>query len=347
MAFKVSNETKVGALTAVSIALLILGFNFLKGHSLSSKTFLYSKFKSVDGLVVSNPVNINGFQVGTIAEIGESDENMSSILVKIKIVKDVKIPTTSKAIVRSNPLGTTTLEIVLDTLNTVAYAKDGDYLASSTSPGLLGGINDAIDKKLQPTIDQVRATLITLDTLLYNFNTVLDPNTKGNMQSVIANANKATASIVQSTASLSTLLNTQTGALAKSLDNVAVFSKSLADSRDKITGIMDNVEKTTATLSRMELDKTIRQMNEAVSGLKATIEKVNSTDGTLGSLINDKKMYNNLTSTINSMNLLMQDLRLHPKRYVNVSVFGKKDKSEPLMKPMSEDSITQEQIRDK
>src|ERR1700712_3133887 len=104
MAFKVTNETKIGALAAVSITLLILGFNFLKGKSYSSKTFLYAKFKSVDGLLVSNAVTIKGFQVGTVNEITEADQNLDYILVQIKITKDIKIPYTSLATVVSSPL---------------------------------------------------------------------------------------------------------------------------------------------------------------------------------------------------------------------------------------------------
>ena len=346
MALKVSNETKVGALSAVAITLLILGFNFLKGRTYTGKTFLFAKFKTIDGLLPSNAVTINGFQVGTIVDINETDADLSHILVQVKLVKDIRIPNTAMATIKSNPLGSTTMEIKFDTSQAVtSFLKTGDTLRAGVAGSIMSTITNAFDQKLQPTIDKVKATLQSLDEVLLNLNSVLDPNTKGNLQSVIANANKATVSIVQSTASLEQLLNTKTGNMAKSLENVAVFSKTLADSKDEVTGIMQNVQKTTETLAKMELDKTIRSMNEAIGGLKSTIEKVNSKDGTLGSLINDKRMYNNLTSTVNSMNLLLQDLRLNPKRYVNVSVFGKKDKGTPLMKPMDEDSLTQEQRR--
>jgi len=344
MAFKVSNETKVGALSAVAITLLILGFNFLKGRSYSGKTFLYAKFKTIDGLLVSNAVTINGFQVGTVVEITESDVDLSSILVKVKLVKDIRIPNTAVAAVKSNPLGNTTVEIRLDSTSRIAsFLETGDTLRVGNSVSLLSGLSSTLDQKLSPTIDQLKATLKSVDDVLQNLNSVFDPNTKGNLQSVIANANKATASIVKSTASLEQMLNTNTGAMAKSLENLSVFSKTLADNKDEVTSIMQNVEKTTETLSKMELDKTVRSMNEAISALKNTIEKVNSKEGTLGALINDKKLYTNLASTVNSLNLLLQDVRLSPKRYVNVSVFGKKDKSTPLMKPLDEDSITQEQ----
>ncbi len=340
MALKVSNETKVGALTAISITLLILGFNFLKGRSYSGKTFIYAKFKDIDGLLVSNAVTINGFQVGTVVDITEADPNLTDILVKLKLVKDIHIPNTSFAIIKSNPLGTTTIEVKFDSAKPATfYLKTGDTLKTGLSESLFGDVGSKID----PIINQLKGNLTSLDNVLQNVNSIFDPGLKGNLHSIIANANNATARIVASTASLQQLLNTNTGALAKSLNNMEVFSKTLADSKDQVNGIMTNVQKTTETLSKMELDKTIRQMNDAMGELKSTIEKINSTDGTVGALINDKKIYNNLSSTINSLNLLLQDLRLHPKRYVNVSVFGKKDRSTPLMRPMQEDSITQEQ----
>ena len=346
MALKVSNETKVGALAAVAITLLILGFNFLKGRNYTGKTFIYAKFKSVDGLLVSNPVNINGFQVGTVAEILESDVDLTYILVKMKLVKDIRIPNSAFAAVKSNPLGTPSVDILLDsTRRMTAFLQTGDTIMVGQSAGLLGGLSAVFDQKLQPTIDQLKLSLASLDVVLQNLNSIFDPNTKGNLQHVVANADKAMGNLVQSTASLQVMLNPEKGALAGSLNNLSVFTKTLADKKDAINGIITNLHTTTGTLSKMELDKTVRQLNEAIDGLKGIVTKVNSTDGTLGSLINDKKVYTNLTSTVNSMNLLLQDLRLNPKRYVNISVFGKKDKSEPLMKPMETDSITQEQFK--
>jgi phospholipid/cholesterol/gamma-HCH transport system substrate-binding protein len=340
MALKVPNETKIGALAAVSITLLILGFNFLKGKTYTSKVFLFAKFKSIDGLLVSNAVNINGFQVGSINAITEADQDLTNILVEFKITKDIHIPAGSVAAVKANPLGGTSLEIELDTtMKQAKYLVSGDTIATVVNPGLLAGLTN----KLTPITDSIKLTMSKLNNVLENLNSVLDPNTKGNMKSVVANTNAATANLVKSTASLNELLNTQTGSLAKSLGNVAVLSKAMADKHEAIAGIIDNLQKTTDNLSKMEVDKSVRKMNEAITSLQSTLAKVNSNDGTLGALINDKKMYNNLVSSTNSLNILLQDLRLHPKRYVSISVFGKKNTSEPLMKPLIEDSTTQEQ----
>lgn len=342
MAFKVSNETKVGALTAIAITLLIIGFNFLKGRSSSGKLFLYAKFKNVEGLVAANPITINGYTVGTVEEVKEGDQDLNSILVKMKLTKDIRIPNNAQALISSNPLGSTAVEIKYDSLTpgeTLSYYKSGDTMRSGTPTSLLNMLTDRLD----PTLNEVNNTLRGLDTVLLNVNSIFDPNTRGNLQSAVASANFAMGHIVATSYELEKILNSQTGALAKTLNNASLFSQSIADSRQKYANIISNLETTTSTLSRMELDRTIRKFNEAADSLQLAVNKINSKEGTLGALLNDKGVYNNLNATVNSMNLLLQDLRLHPKRYVNINIIGKKDKTAPLMKPLDTDTITLEQ----
>lgn len=343
MAFKISDETKVGALTAIAITLLIIGFNFLKGRSSSGKLYLYAKFKNVEGLVAANPITVNGYTIGTVEEVKESDQDLNNILVKMKLTKDVRIPNTAEAVIASNPLGSTAIELHFNdtgiAASTRSYLKSGDTIRS----GIPTGILDMLTNRLDPTLNEVRGTLRYLDTVLLSVNSVFDPNTRGNLQSVIANANFATQHIVATTYELEKMLNSQSGALAKTLNNASLFSQSIADSRETYAHILSNLETTTATLSRMELDRTIRRFNEAADSLQIAVNKINSKDGTLGALLNDRGVYNNLNASVNSMNLLLQDLRLHPKRYVNISVFGGKNKTAPIMKPLPTDTITGEQ----
>jgi phospholipid/cholesterol/gamma-HCH transport system substrate-binding protein len=343
MAFKVSNETKVGALTAVAITLLILGFNFLKGRSSSGKLYLYAKFQNVQGLVAANPITVNGYTVGTVEEVREGDQDLNSILVKMKLTKDIRVPNTAKALISSNPLGSTSVEIRFNDSSTIAversYFKTGDTIPSGVPTGLL----DLVTNRLDPTLNEVKTTLRSIDTVLLSVNGVFDANTRGNLQGVIANANFATGHIVETTYELQKILNSQTGALAKTLNNASLFSQSIADSRERYANIIANLESTTQTLSRMELDRTIRKFNQAADSLQIAINRLNDKNGTVGALLNDRGVYNNLNASVNSLNLLLQDLRLHPKRYVNISVFGRKEKTAPIMKPLPTDTITGEQ----
>lgn len=325
---KITNETKVGAITILSVAMLILGFNFLKGKKLWSKdTTLRGKYGNVQGLQNSNPIIINGLQVGTVYKI-TTEKNMREILVDMNITKDIDIPKNSIAIIKGNPIGTPSIEIKLG--DAVENLKDKDIILTETS----GGVFDDVLKKVDPVLYEVRKAVSQMDTLLGNFNSMLDPNAKGNIADVLANLNKVTAAMVQSTASLNGLLNTQTGALAKSLNNVSSITGNFASNNEKINSVMSNLDKTTSKFANINLNKTLDTLDRAVNDLKNIIGKFDNNNGTLGKLLNDPTMYKNLASSGNKLNLLLDDIRVNPKRYISISVFGKKQNNNPLLVPM-------------
>ncbi|MEO5892843.1 MAG: MlaD family protein [Ferruginibacter sp.] len=325
---KISNETKVGSLTAISIVLLILGFNFLKGKNLTSKTMrFYAVFGNIQGLATSNAVVINGKQVGTVYST-DGGTDMRRIIVAITMNQTVNVPDNSVAIISPSLLGTTTVEIRLG--NSTTYKKNEDTLSTQATSGML----DEAFSRVDPVLVQVKSAVKALDSLLLTVNGVFDPNTKNNIRGVMDNLNKTTATLAVSSASLQTLLNNQTGALAKTLDNLNSFTGGLKNNNAKIDQTLTNLEATTAKFSRLDIEKTLTTLDLTVTDLKNTIAKVNSDKGTLGLLISDTKLYNNLNATSNKLNVLLDDVRTHPKRYVNISVFGRKDKSGPLLVPL-------------
>ena len=325
---KISNETKIGALTAIAITLLILGYSFLKGKTLFGKSHtLYAKYTNVQGLANSNPVMINGLQVGTVFSI-TTDKNMKQILVNMNLSKDVNIPKNSVAIIKPNILGTTSIDIKLG--DATEYIPKNDTIATEATTGIFNEVLSKVD----PLIYQVTKAVTSIDSVLMSVNHILDPMAKNNIGTTLENLNKTTANLINASASLQILLNTQTGALAGTLNNLNSFTAGLAGNNDKINNMVGNLDKTATNLSKLDLEKTLTTLNSTIGDLKSTIGKLNSTSGTAGLLFNDTKLYNNLTATANKLNLLIDDLRTNPKRYVNISVFGKKNTSTGLTVPL-------------
>lgn len=331
---KVSNETKVGALTSIAIVFMILGFNFLKGKSLfKTGNFIYANFSNTKNIMISNPVLANGFTIGTVYDIENTDASLKTIRVAIKLKDKYDIPDNSVAAIDPSLMGTSTIVITLG--DSKKFVENGGEIKSVDNAGLLAGLQNSIT----PVADQLKNTTKTLDSVLRNINSVFDANAKNNLQSIIGNINKITASLITTSASLEKLMADQTGTIGESMKNLNSFSKNLAANNETITKTMNNLEKTTTNLSGADLSGTVSSLKGAVDRLNGVMNKLDSKEGSLGMLMNDKTLYTNLNNTVRSANILIDDLKTHPKRYLNVSVFGKKDKSTPLSAPLN-DSIS-------
>lgn len=330
---KINNETKIGILAVVGILALILGFNFLKGKSFFKKEkYVYAVFEDIQGLGNSNPVVINGLQIGHIAGL-DGGKLLKRIVVTVELTKDVLIPHNSLAVINPSLLGSVSLEVKLG--NSSTYLKNGDTLLTTLS----GGAFDEALKMINPVLYEVRNAVKSLDSVLHIVTNVFDPNTKNNIKGVIENLNTVTASFTISAAHLQMLLNPKNGALAKSLENVNSFTNNLAGNNGKLNTIMNNAEVASNKFAAIDLQRTMNTLDSAALQLKAGIAKINSTKGSIGLLLNDTKLYDNLTSTSNKINILLDDIRVHPKRYLTISVFGKGDKGNYITAPLIDDTL--------
>jgi len=326
---KINRETKVGLLTIVALAMLIMGFNYLKGKDIFNTTKkVYAIFPKLGSLVKSNEVKINGLTIGTVYDLEEVDKNVSGIKVIISLTRDVNIPTNSVAYISASPIGLGSAAIIIEKGDATTYLKHGDVLNTRIDEGLFGGLTEEVS----PTLAKVRNTLDTVSKVLSNVNTVFDAGAKNSLRHTLAN-------LALASNSLNKLLDMQSSALAASLNNVNAITGNIKNNNDSMTAIISNTKQFTENLARLELKQTMDTLQVAISQLKGAVARISSNEGTLGALINDRQLYNRLNSAVLSAEILIDDIRAHPKRYVNVSVFGKKDKGGELTSPSIKDTV--------
>jgi phospholipid/cholesterol/gamma-HCH transport system substrate-binding protein len=270
---------------------------------------------------------INGLQVGKVSAMKEKDRELSGIIVTLNIAKDINIPKNSIVSMSSELLGTTAVEITLG--SSPALAADGDTLTVMESQSIMSQLS----KSINPAIDNANKALISVDSLIRKMSQIIDPATEANIQNTVAN-------LAASSRSLERLINAQNGILVKSLNNVESITGNLAKNNEKVTNTIGNLEKTTEKFAAADIESVLTSMKNTLSKLETTIDNVSSKNGTVGMLLNDRQLYDEIRQTNRSLTTLLDDVRLHPKRYVSISVFGKKAKPEPLMAPIYDSTST-------
>ncbi len=323
---KISNETKVGILTIVALVILIVGFNFLKGKDVFSRSKkIYAVFKELGTLEKSNEVKINGLPIGNVYDKKERDKDVSAVVVTISLTRDINIPKNSVAYISSSLVGSS--YIIIERGNSTEMMGDGDTLTTRMETGILGDVK----AQMNPTMARIRDVLDSLKETLSGVNGMLNMENKAYLKETLHNLSQASNA-------LNGLLDNKNGALAKTLNNAQAMTESLKNNSADISTTIGNAKKISEKLAALELQPTIDSLNTMISSLKATAAKLNSTDGTLGALMNDRALYDKLNDAILSAEILIDDLRTHPKRYVNLSIFGKKDKTGPLTSPATKDT---------
>ncbi|ADY30420.1 MlaD family protein [Cellulophaga lytica] len=309
---KLSRELKTGIIVIGGILLFILGFSYLKATPLfdNSKTF-YAVYDDVGGLQPGTQVSINGFSVGKVNDIRFKDKT-GKLMVTFTVDSDFQFSKNSIAeLYDTGIIGGKGIQII-PVFDNAKMAESGDTLVTKTKPGL----TDLVQQNLAPLQTKVEGAISNADSLLINVNDVLDAKTKKDLQSSIAGLNDLIKSFKVTTNSLNSLMANNKEDLESSLANIK-----------KIT---DDFAKISTSLSEAELDKSIAGLQKTVANLDNLLTKIDKGEGSLGKLMNNEELYNNLAGASKELDLLLQDFRLNPKRYVNVSVFGKKQKEYTL-----------------
>lgn len=297
-----TKEVKIALVAILGVVILFFGMNFLKGLTLFSDDANYQiAFKDVSGLSTSTPIYTNGYKVGAIKSIAYNYEAGKDILVVVGLDKKMRVPVGSRAEIESDFMGNVQVNLILS--NSTEVMEPGGIIKGDVNDGALG--------KAAKMVPDVQKLLPKLDSIMSNLNTLLaDPALKKSL----ANVETITSDLTTSTKELNRLM--------------VGLNRDVPGMMHKTNGILDNTNKLTLELAAVDMKTTMRKVDETLANVQQMTEKLNSNDGTLGLLMRDPALYNNLNRTMLSADSLLVNLRMHPKRYVHFSIFGKKDSKE-------------------
>jgi phospholipid/cholesterol/gamma-HCH transport system substrate-binding protein len=309
---KITNETKVGVLAAVAITVLIVGYSFLKGNDVFSReNEFYAIYPRVDGLTVSKPVLVNGYQIGRVSDLTLQADG--HILVQFKVNQEYGIPKNTIAKLESTDL-LGGKAIVFELGNASDMAADGDTLNANVKKDLMDQV-EPVQKKAEQIISR-------MDSVLTSVNSTLSPEFQRNFDRSFASIARTLETLEKTTQTVDGLVTNQSSKISVIITNLESISTNLKNNSSTITKIVNNFDKISDDVAKANFAQTITEANKAVADLQAVINKVNSGNGTLGQLINDERMYNNLNNAAANLDKLIVDLKANPKRYVSFSVFG-------------------------
>ena len=301
----ISKELKVGVLAAAAISILAFGYNFMKGQDLFTSTNEYfGKYDRIEGLFKSNPVLINGYTVGSVTSIDMNRETLE-LTVGITVGNDIKIPKNSiMKIVNNDMIGSKAVELIFGD-DTTVYAQTGDYLIAKQDQG----IAQAVSGVLEPLTKSINSVLGNIDTAIAG----------ADLAGTLKDASLALKSFKETADKLNNLLNGKDAEIEAILTNVKVTTEGLTGLSPQIDEILSEIKGTSSRLSAIEFEALSTQVKSLAGELEKTTAAINGKEGTLGMLVNDKKMYNDLDATIAKLKILLEDIEKYPRRYTGVT----------------------------
>lgn len=327
---KISNETKVGLLTLAAIAILVLGYNFLKGKNLfSSSSTYYVKFDRVDGLLPSNDVLLRGAKIGIVDDIYLAETLSEHLLVTLSLEAGKKIPTNAEIRVASiDFLGTVAVQVVLPPLKTaedyrnITYVEPGDTLMGVYVPP----ITEAITEQMQPIIEKSETMVKTLDSTLLSFNEILRSEevraSVSNVASSIANIQGALQNVEELVVNLNDFTSKDLKTLGRIFDNLDDITEKLGGSTSDINGILKNVNELTENFARTDVAATVESLESTLNEVNELMDQIANGDGTISKVLKDDGLYNNLEQASKDLDRLLVDFREDPKRYIGLSLIN-------------------------
>lgn len=326
---KISREIKLGLLFIASLALFVYGINFLKGKDVfSNEKHYFAVYESVDGLVSSSPVFINGLKVGLVKEIYFAGDGSNKVIVDFALTNKIKVPVNSVAKIYSADLmGTKAINVILGQSTTIA--RQGDTLKSDVQASL----GQEVNRQVLPLKTKAEALMGSIDSAITVIRYVFNESTRQNLEKSFVSIKTTIENLEHTTHNIDTLVTTQRSRMAAILFNLESITSNIKNNNQKISDVITNFTKISDTLVKANIGSTITYLNSTLTKTSDVIGKIQKGEGSLGLLVNDEKLYRELEKSSKDLNLLLEDMRLNPDRYLQFSVFGKNPKKNPYIEP--------------
>jgi phospholipid/cholesterol/gamma-HCH transport system substrate-binding protein len=324
---KIKKEFKVGLVVLISVALFVYGFNFLKGINVFKKeTKIYALFEKNDGLMEASPLLISGYKVGQINKLDLLRKDTSyQVLVTFILNEDISIPKNSVArLISQDILGTKAVSIELG--NGADVVKNGDTLHTAYQETLEQGVR----RELQPLKEKIGGLVSSMDSVVTIVNEIMNRDVRNNLISSFESIKNAVIALDHSTHKIDTLITQNQGKIVSILNKINSITENISNNNEEITHIIQNFHNISDSLAQSNIRQTIENTNKALSQANQLLDQIAKGDGTLGKLMKNDSLYNNLNRSAQDLDMLMKDLRYNPERYLHFSVFGKKSKPRPI-----------------
>jgi len=333
---KVSREFLIGVVVVGAIALLYIGINFLKGVNLFARqSKFYAVYDNVAGLVPSNAVILNGYKIGTVSNVEMNSKGDGTLVVEV-VINDAKlnIPADTKLqIFDADLFGGKAIQIMLG--DSTVLAENKDTLQGFVALGLTESIKNEIEPLKQKTTD----LFATVDSVLNGLNSMFQSNSAKGLPAIFESVKNTLTNVEQTTNSLNELITQNNPKISSILDNVNSISANLKDNNDELSNVIKNVNSMSDSLAKLNLAATMLKVDRALGDFEVILNKVNSGEGSIGQLVNNDTLHSELVNASHSLDLLLDDMRVHPKRYLSFSLIGRRERSELSKREL-------EQIRD-
>ena len=312
---KISNETKVGIVTVVALALLFIGYNFLKGNDVFTRdSEFYTDYDNVDGLTVSKPVVVSGYQIGRVSSMTLLKNGKIRTHFKIKSEYDIPSNTVAR-IVSADLLGSKA--IVFELGNSKTLAKSGDPLLSDVQANLL--------EKVEPLQLKIENLVVKLDSVLSAVNTALDDEFQRDFKASLHSISVSLRNMEKITNDVEGLMGSERIRFARIMQNFESITNNFQKNNGNINSILSNLDSLSNDLAKTEIKATIDNATQVMKNMEIITNKINNGEGSIGLLLNDDELYNNLNNASKNLDNLIKDVEERPGKYIRLSIFGKKD----------------------